>query len=326
MMTIVETLVQILLYGTMIIGALLLFDRVWIDAWQGSRRLWRGFSYQQKLRMSAGFQKRKDNESLRKENFYDHMEILLQATLSKTSPQTVARFLMGSILAAFVVLLLVFVATRNVLDSLMPAVITLWVPYVVLQIRKYHLSIQNSYKIGELVDKIVPEYRKHDGSMLLTLKATAEVLPHGSIRRALVRLTNQLTDHVAEDEVKKALHRFTRELGTTWAIQIANDIEHALVDGVNVEYSLALMHKEFKEIEKARKGQNLARMDSLLVAMVPFVYWPGMMLLFYLYVTRNILVYQFDSPSGVYWFLMTLISTFGSFLIGLIFYKPKQDI
>ncbi|WP_303800988.1 hypothetical protein [Alicyclobacillus macrosporangiidus] len=318
---------QLVLYGCACFGVVLLFDQVWGDLYRWMRRIYYGIGHRQMLRVSEGFRSKKtSNKASWSAAFQDHLDVLLKSTLKNPKRESVSRLVSGSIMLAAAMSVITFVVIHSLALAVVVCVLALVTPYSLLQIRRYHLGIRNSYDIGVLITTLVPEYRKQHGSMLHALNATVEALSAGPIRRALARLTDQLTDHRTAEEARRALDRFTRELGTSWAAQIALDIEHAVVDGVDVEYSLALMHREFQDIEDARKGQNLARLDSLLVACVPFFMWPAMMLLFYLYLSHNIFVYQFSNPIGFRWFILTLICTFGSFLIGVIFYRPKQDI
>lgn len=327
-MAALNTLIEMILYGLATTGVLMLFHHLWKDVYQWIRRTYYGVGHRQLLRVSAGFRsQRKAVQNLSwNVRVYNHLETLLYATLKPSKGSVVSKFWMTSATLAGVTLILSASVTRNLWFTGLSTVGMLFIPYGLLQIRRYHISIRNSYDIVGLMDVLVPEYRKKQGSMMHTLKATAEELPSGPIRRAVIRLADRLSDYTTPQDARSALERFVKELGTTWAVQLANDIEHAIVDGVDVEYSLSLMHDELKDIEDARKEQNLARMDSLMVAMVPFIMWPVMMVVFYLTLTRNILVYQLDTPSGFKWFVLTLVSTLGSFLIGLIFYKPKQDI
>ncbi|WP_029421790.1 hypothetical protein [Alicyclobacillus macrosporangiidus] len=326
MLAALNTLIQLVLYGCACAGAVWLFDEVWRDVREGIRRAYYGIGHRQMLRVSEGFRANKTRQTPWYAGFGEHLDILLKSTLKNPGRESVSRFVMLSVMCGVVAFVLALLLVHNPGLPVVAGVLALATPYGLLQIRRYHLSIRNSYDIGVLITTIVPEYRKHRGSMLHALKSTVDALPPGPIRRSLARLTDRLTDHTTPDEARRALDRFTRELGTSWAAQIANDIEHAVVDGVDVEYSLALMHKEFQDIEDARKGQNLARLDSLLVACVPFFMWPVMMLLFYVYLTHKIFVYQFSNPVGFRWFILTLVCTFGSFLIGVIFYRPRQDI
>lgn len=324
MTAMLNTLIQIVLYTLACVGVFLLFGHVWRDVYAWMRHTYYGIGHRQMLRVSEGF--RSSKKATTNDRVQEHLELLLRATLKKSSKPSVSRFVMGSVVGSAVVFLLALAGVHNLPLAAVTALLALVVPYGLLNIRRYHLGIQNSYDIGILIDILVPEYRKHHGSMLHALTAAVEYLPTGPLRRSVARLVDQLANHVTPVEARRAVDKFSKELGTSWAVQIANDIEHAIVDGVDVEFSLSLTHKEFKEIEDARKGQKFARLDSLLVACVPFVMWPGMMVLFYFYLSRNIFLYQFDTPASFRWFIITLIFTFGSFMVGIIFYRPKQDI
>ncbi|WP_304459037.1 hypothetical protein [Alicyclobacillus sendaiensis] len=321
-----NTLAQIVMYGVACVGLLWLFEQVWRDGWKLVKRTYYGIGHRQLLRVSEGFRGSKTTQLPRWMGWHDHLETLIQATLKRPHRDAVSRFIVGSVTAAVVVGVLTSVVTHNPFYALVMFGLTVVAPYGILHIRRYHLSIRNSYDIGMLLSVIVPEYRKQHGSMLHALQSTVEHLPQSPIRRAVARLTDRLTEYTTPDDARRALDRFVKELGTSWAAQLASDIEHALLDGVDVEASLALLHKEFQEIEDARKSQNLARIDTLLISCVPFLMWPVMMVLFYLFVSRNIFQYQFATSTGFTWFLLTLIATLGSFIIGITFYKPKQDV
>ncbi|MCL6490086.1 MAG: hypothetical protein K6T76_14260 [Alicyclobacillus mali] len=321
-----NTLAQIVLYGVACAGLLWLFEQVWRDGWTWVKRTYYGIGHRQLLRVSEGFRTANRAQLPWWMGWQDHLDMLLKATLKHPHRDAVSRFIVGSVTAAVIVGVLTSAVTHHALYALIMFLLAVVTPYGVLHIRRYHLSIRNSYDIGTLLSVIVPEYRKQHGSMLHALQSTVEHLPQSPIRRAVARLTDKLTEYTTPDDARRALDRFVKELGTTWAAQLASDIEHALLDGVDVEYSLALLHKEFQEIEDARKAQNLARIDTLLISCVPFLMWPVMMVLFYLFVSRNIFQYQFATNTGFTWFLLTLIATLGSFIIGITFYKPKQDV
>ncbi len=323
-----NTLFELFFYIAACVGAYLLFQGVWSDARNWMRRTYYGVGHRQMLRVSEGFRanKRSGKPTTVLTRIHDHLEMLLVSTRKKPSVYAVSRLVMGSMVTSGVVLALLTATLHNLGFGIMTALGVLFTPYAFLHVRRYHLSIHNSYTIAALIDTLVPEYRKQNGSMIHALKATVDQLPKGALRRAVARLTDRLADHVTPEEARTALSRFTAQLGTTWAIQVANDIEHAVVDGVDVEYSLAMTHRELKDVEKARKGQKLARMDSLLVATLPFIMWPLLMGMFYASLTRNILYYQFETPSGLRWAVLTLLCTLSGFVIGIVFYRPKQDI
>ncbi|GMA65652.1 hypothetical protein NZD89_28000 (plasmid) [Alicyclobacillus fastidiosus] len=322
-----DVLIRLILFTCAIVGAVMLFQGAWSGVYRGFRRAYYGANQRRMLRVSRGFgtQQSKASESYIFSSITVHLENVLHATL-KGKLQTVSNFLLFSSSVAGVSFILFFVLIHRVGDALLPALLALFAPYLVLLVRRYHVGINNSYEIVESINILIPAYRREHKSMIHALSSTVEKLPPGPIRRAYGRLVDRLSDYETPEEARLALRRFVAQLGTTWAIQMANDIEHAIMDGVDVEYSLVAMHTEMQEIQDALKDQKLDRADSLLVAIVPFFFWPALMQFFYMRISHNIYYYQFDNPEGFRWFLITVVCTVGSFIIGLIFYKPKQDV
>ncbi|WP_436664460.1 hypothetical protein ACOALA_20720 (plasmid) [Alicyclobacillus acidoterrestris] len=327
MLEAVDALIRLILIACAVVGSVMLCQGAWAGVYHHVRRTYYGINQRRLFRVSQGFTTRQGQteQPIWLVQIQTHLENVLQATL-KGKLQVVSNFVLFSFVVAGVTFVMFFVLSHRVEYALLPALLALFAPYLYLLVRRYHLGINNSYEIVESINILIPAYRRHHGSMIHALMSTIEQLPDGPIRRAYGRLVDRLSDYETSSDAREALRRFVAQLGTTWAIQLANDIEHAVLDGVNVEHSLVAMHTEMQLIQDALKDQKLDRADSLLVAVVPFFFWPALMEFFYLKLSHHIYYYQFGTPTGFRWFLFTVVCTVGSFIIGLIFYKPKQDV
>lgn len=322
-----DTLIRLILLACAVVGAVLLCQGIWKSIYAGLRRAYYGANQRRILRVTRGFGPNTQGEETEwLVAIQIHLENLLQATIPGSKLQNVPNFVVLSGSVGFGTFLISYSVIHRLELALVPAVLALFTPYFVLLIRRYHLSINNSYEIVQTVTILLPAYRRADRSMKTALNLTLEQLPPGPIRRAFGRLIDRLSDYETPDEARRALQRFVSNLGTSWAVQIANDIEHALLDGIDVEKSLIGLNEEMREIQDALKAQKLDRSDSLMVSVAPFLIWPLLMQYFYLKLSDHIYYYQFDTPQGFRWFMYTLVCTVGSLLVGVIFYKPKQDI
>lgn len=316
-------------YALAVAGFLILFRSLRQDTIERLRRMYYGFGHRQLLRVHGGFQKRtlpdREQETWL-HGLNHHLETLIYTVRKRPKDPVVPRFLITSGSIGGLTFLFCLVGVQSFAFALMAGLLVTGLPYLWLQVRRYQIGVQNSYEISTLLDTLLAEYRKHDHSMMHALEATVKILPDRPIRRALFRLTDRLANYTTPEEARRALRRFSEEMSTTWALQLANDLEHAFLDQLDVEMSLAMTRKELQFIEDARKDEKWVSSDNLLIAIVPFLLWPLILAILQLKLSHHILYDQFATREGLRWFVLTLFATLGSFAIGIIFFRPKQDL
>ncbi|WP_258112150.1 hypothetical protein [Alicyclobacillus sp. SP_1] len=329
MMTLLSDALEAFWYLIALAGLLWLFSTLRSDVAERLRRLYYGFGHREWMRVHAGFQRLKTPAETRTSRVYrihDHLETLVHTVRKRPKPPVVQRFLVTSGALGGCAGVFGFAGVHRVGFALFFGLCVSVVPYLWLLVRRYQIGVQNSYDMRLLLDTLLAEYRKHHHSMQHALEATVAALPDRPMRRTLRRLAERTANFTTPSDVRRVIQQFADEMATTWAVQLANDFEHALLDGLDVEVSLQMTRKELQFFEDTRKDEKWVSSDNLLIGIVPFLMWPLVVLLLQLKLSHHILAYQFDTAQGFRWLVLTALMTLTSFFVGLIFYRPKQEV
>ncbi|SFV03685.1 hypothetical protein [Alicyclobacillus macrosporangiidus] len=324
---ILDALIRLLLYVAIFGGAVYLFRGVWISAWERTRIAWTGVAQRRRLQTASLYNQRFSTGQVRPRiSLTQHILDVLEATLDYKTPDPLRAFLYFSLAVAAVVYIGFYLVTANYLLPVVPATLSFFLPYAVLRVQKYRLSIKNSYDITPAISLLVTKYRAEHLNMAHALAATVDELPPSAIRRALSRLLVRLSRHVGERDALEALRSFNNQTGTVWATQLSSLIYDGFVEGIDVDTSLVELAEDITHVQAELKRQRLDRTDTLMVAVTPFVAFPVGLWYLYAGVTHNAFKYQFGTTQGLALFILTALIACFSLAVAIIFFRPKQDI
>ncbi|QSO50139.1 hypothetical protein [Alicyclobacillus mengziensis] len=255
-----------------------------------------------------------------------HMEDLIAATLPVQNPYRHAkRFLSYSLYFGAFVYVVAHVIYATWLAPLPLAVPAIFLPYLVLRLIKYRVSIRNSYDIIPAILKLLPEYRNQNSNMRHALPELVKQLPKTPVRRALSRLSNRLEAHNTPEEAKRAVRSFQNECSTNWATLLSRSIERAHVQGLNVETSLERLVTHVTEVQKALADNNLNRVDIMALGFMPAVVLVGGYIFLSVTVSRIAFGMQTHTALGSLYTAVDIGVSIVGIVVSVFFYKPKQD-
>jgi len=261
---------------------------------------------------------------LRTFNFSEYLDGLLAVALPKKF--SVRQFMNFSYGCAVVVYLFIYLASGRLLAACLPALVSSTIPYLVLLFLQRRAVIANSYAVVPVISTLLERYRIDNRSMYHALQGTLTELKNSPLRRSLHRLFIRLQRHNSYVEALAVIRDFNRQTGTTWSTQLSVLILEGYVNGLDVEASLTELVADIEDAESVLKDQAVSRTDNLLLGFLPWFALPLGYVFLYRYGSPAILGLQFQTPRGVLLFTACIIASVLSSVVGLLMYKPKQDL
>lgn len=269
-----------------------------------------------------------------KERFYrripEHVRRVLQLSLSLGTRKSVrAFFLLSGALGSSV---LVLVAQRTSLPAAGAAgLMACMMPYLGLRCILQGRQVSGSHEGEILVTEILNNYKINFYNMTQAIEVTAMTLEEAPYSRKLLfnlsRGLNRVSDNT---ELKALMEEFHCAMGTAWAGILAVNMYLACQSGVKVTESLsdlALSMERARQIEEfSRRENNETR--AILRYLVPF----GSLLMtaggihFFGLSAGEWFYYQFQTPSGIAWFVLWLLTYMTAVGVHLLLSNRKFDL
>lgn len=323
-----DAIIHMIFYGLGLAGVIYLFRAVWKDVFVIVQRGILGLASRRQVKTFVeAAQARAKIYVPERKGFYFHLSDLLAATLPvQRTDDLPKRFIYFSLIFAGVIYLLVYVTENAVLFPFIIAMPSVVLPYLILLLWRQRVKIKNSYDIVPVITLLNGEYTVHEKDMLLALSATIDKLPRSNIRRALYRLHLRLQRYISERDALDAFVSFQKQTGTDWTIRLSQIVSVGIIDNIDVSVSLSRLVHDVTDIEKTIKTNRWNRVDSMWVGMIGL---PGLFagLVYFQFVVTNKTFYlQFHTSSGLFRFYLSFILALFSFVVSLVFYRPKQEM
>ncbi|MCF8568147.1 hypothetical protein LLE49_25820 [Alicyclobacillus tolerans] len=320
--------IELILYLMMFLPLVYLTRQLWLSGYQTVRGHLFGAAQRRRLRTSQYFRTTRSSVNFgQRFLWHEHLQDLLESTLRKTTPSTYRTFLWFSAGLGAGVYVVLFIATDHPFFPLLPALLVTTWPYFILRIRRYRISIRNSYDIAPVLKELIPKYRAARHNMRHALPVlTQESKDQTPFLRALSRLHIKLERAHSPEHAKRIIKSFNAQTGTDWSTRLSSLIYKAYIENANVDDALVKLDEDMTDAQNTLKEQRLDRTDNLLLGILPIFGLPAGILFMYTTLTHHILKYQFGTPAGLRSFTLALTVTFFSAMAGTIFHRPKQDI
>lgn len=323
-----NAIVELLLYLMMFLPAVYLTRQLWQSGYQALRGQMLGAAQRRRFRTSHYFRPARIATDIAEPVlWHEHLQDLLESTLRRTTVSTYRTFVWFSVGVGGSIYVILFILTNHPFFPLLPAlVVTTW-PYFILRIRKYRISIRNSYDIAPVLKELIPKYRAARHNLRHALPAlTQEASVPTPFIRALSRLHTKLERSRSPEHARRIIQSFNDQTGTDWSTRLSSLIYKSYIENVDIDDALVKLDEDMTDAQNTLKEQRLDRTDNLLLSIVPILGLPGGLMFIYMTLTHHIFQYQFGTPAGLRSFLIAFTVTFFSAVIGIVFHRPKQDL
>ena len=312
-------LINILLYVLLIAGLVLILSG-----------MFKSVMYQMKLRGNTKAITMKKKKEKTGDALTEHLYMLLAVTMGAKSRSAVNlfSFICGLIGLASYLLCSLFLPLKT---CLIVMVACIFMPYIFLRTKLQQIRVNISHEGETLVTEILNNYKIQHYNIREAVEQTALTIteaPHS--KKMMFDLAKNLNTAASAEETKAALDLFKYSIGTSWANILASNIYFAQVEGTKITNSLTDLTDA---IMKARKAVEMNRRENteglmILKWMVPI----GFVLTiigadkFFDIPFKEFCYYQFQSPTGLNWFLGLVGMYIASIVISIFLSKSKMDI
>ena len=262
--------------------------------------------------------------------FPEHLRRLLQVTLSMGTRKSVRGFLIlsgtlgGSIL-------LVMACWTSAGTAVTAAAMGTCLPYLLLQCLVQEKQAAGSHEGEILVTELLNNYKIHYCNMPQAIEVTAATMDGAPYcRQLLLNLSRGLNRMSDMDDLKLLVEEFRFALGTCWAGILATNLYLACGTGLRVTESLSDLAKS---MERARQIEEFSRRENnegrlILRYLVP---GGGIMMTaggihFFGLTARQWVQYQFQTSTGLTWFLLFILTWIGAAGMQRLFSQRKLDL
>ena len=260
----------------------------------------------------------------------EHIRRLLQVSLTMGTKKSV-QFFYGISAGLGAVVFLLTVRRLAFLGSVMACIMGLFLPYLGLRCLIQGRQVAGSHEGEILVTEILNNYKINYCNMIRAVEVTAmtmEGAPYS--RKLLFNLSRGLNRVSGSSELKLLLEEFRFAMGTSWADILADDIYLACQSGIRVTESLSDLAKSMEQVRKieefSRRENSEAR--AILRYLIPL----GSVVMtvggihFFSITPGQWFHYQFQTETGIIWFLMWLLTWITAAGVHLLLTNRKFDL
>ena len=260
----------------------------------------------------------------------EHIRRLLQVTLSMGTKKSVYYFY-GISAGMGTAVFLLTVRRLALLGAILACIMGLLLPYLGLRCLIQGRQVAGSHEGEILVTEILNNYKINYCNMVRAVEVTAmtiEGAPYS--RKLLFNLSRGLNRVAGSSELKLLLEEFRFAMGTSWADILADDIYLACQSGIRVTESLSDLTKSMEQVRKieefSRRENNEAR--TILRYLIPLgsVVMTAGGIYFFGLTPGQWFYYQFQTETGIVWFLMWLLTWMTAAGVHLLLTNRKFDL
>ena len=260
----------------------------------------------------------------------EHIRRMLQIGLSMGTRRSVKVFLFLSVFLAFGIFL-TSVWRIGCPAALVGGITAGLLPYLGLRCIIQGRQVAGSHEGEILVTELLNNYKIHYCNMVQAVEVTAmtiEGAPYS--RKLLLNLSRGLNRVSGERELKVLTEEFRLAMGTYWSNILADNIYLACNSGMRVTDSLSDLAKSMESVRKieefSRRENNEAR--AILRYLLPLgsiamtvggIYFFGLSF-------REWFAYQFQTSTGIAWFLLWMVSYLTAVGVHLLLTNRKFDL
>lgn len=265
-----------------------------------------------------------------KGNLHTHIAMLLKATFNIRNKDSAFYFEIGSIIFSGIIMILL----NKVLPSNMAVLIgclALPLPYVILRLMLEELRHKGSFEGDMLISEILNQYKLNYYKMEEALEKAADNLEDAPIsQNILYKISSEIKLRKNDAELRQILNEFDYRYKTNWSSILSNNIYFAIADGVVVTDAL---HDLIGSIAKARKILEHSKRENsealnMLKYLAPATYILSIVaaVKFFNFTVEKFFSYQFQTETGVQFFIYFVIAYVASISLALFFQRRKMDL
>lgn len=189
------------------------------------------------------------------------------------------------------------------------------IPYLTLIVRRKYIRVAVSYDAELIITELTNQYKINNNNMIKALESTIKTIDDTHISKTIMtRLTIRAKEYRNEEELQSAIDEFVYSVDTEWAKMLANNLFLSISAGLDVTNSLEDIVKELIIAKSNFEKTDRMNSENIMVAkyLTPMIYIGSVYLAveFFGYSVRDFFRLQFETSSGINYFVIIVILTF----------------
>lgn len=266
----------------------------------------------------------------KKENIIvEHIRMLLNIVFNINSDFIVSLFFIISA-SIFFLSMIILKNQSNILFSVAFSLIMASLPYAYLFVKIRLLQVEGSFEGEMLVSEIINQYKINYFNMSEAIDKTITFIPDSPhSRKMLFRLSVKLKEYKTEEELEKAIREFVYSIDTEWVKILANNIELAIDDGMNVVVALEDLLKEIRRAKSSYEENKRLNIEGAAIVkfLSPLMYLGSIYFStkYFSFSIQKFYNYQLKTSMGLKSFMIIFVLFIINLGVTVYFKKKKFD-
>ena len=261
---------------------------------------------------------------------WERVRIVLGITLGMGRDRSVRLFFLVSGLLSVAAMVLLAGKVAFWLHAA-AAVMSAFLPYLLLRIRMEDMRIQGSHEGEKLLTELTENYKINYYNMKEAIDKTAVTLKNApGSQKIMANLSRGLDRTGSEKNIMKLLEEFSLSINTSWSNTLKSLMYFALVHGIRVDEALEDLSETLKSariVEEYSKREN-NESAMMIRYLVPLTYLMTVFagVRFFGLGAGKFLEYQFGTEVGATWFTIFIIVYTTSYMVNSFLSRNKLDL
>ncbi|MGP4074173.1 hypothetical protein ACTWQB_16850 [Piscibacillus sp. B03] len=285
-------------------------------------------SYRTRLRFQVARQKKQNESHNKKRGFlYQHLYLLLASvSRSKDREPSVLNF---SVLSLSLLSVTTFVVWSTGVDlglSMIVGSVVMLVPYIFLRLALINLRLSTSKAFMSNFHAIYQSYHSAGQNAYYMLLNLANEIEERHLRIAFYKLAMQVQKNSDQQSIREATNIFAFTVKSSFAVRFGNLVYKGIAEQADLSLPLKNLNNQIGKRKQDLDNEKVAKTEVTILGWITVFLLPIFVFVAYrftnIYNTWSI----FLDDRNLTVFLIAFVMTGISFLVLLIFRKPRTDI
>jgi hypothetical protein len=259
--------------------------------------------------------------------FFQHLYFLLSARNKEVSLFSVWGFVVISAFIGVVTAILILLKFEDAFMALVIGSIVSLFPYAYLHIRLRNTRQLLGSQLTHITEMMVHNYNACSFDIYQTLNMTVAMIDNQQLKRIFTRLIHDIQTARSEEEMRFAIELFIYTCGNSWSKRLGNIILKSYLYHENVLNTLLTLQMQMVNTEKMLEQERSLSMDAFANAMLIIIVLPCSLVLGdWATNPQDWMKLQFGYKWSFLLFIVMIVMSIISVMIGFIIRKPKNDI
>ncbi len=263
---------------------------------------------------------------------YKHLLQLMEAISNDVNIQKKTNALIGATIGIFLIFSLLLIRQGYGFVGILTSVLLASLPYAYLRSKLATIRLVGSFEGEAVISEFVYQYKQNAKNIITTIDSCTKSLSEKEpvSKKAFYKMSMRIKTAKDQDEIYDILNDFVYATNTDWARTLAENIFNAVDEKADIINGVEDLLRECKKINENLEKVKRTNLEAS--AMIKFA-GPAFFIGFaYMAKTssglswKTIANYEFNTPTGLLLFVLTVAVMFLNMVIVNLVTKQKYDI